>query len=862
MLFLRTFGGLSLENGGRPITGAAAQRGRLAILAVLATANGTGVSRDRLFALFWPDSDIERARGALKQALYAVRRDVAEQELTLGTSELRLNPNVITSDVAAFEGALAAGDLDGAVSRYAGPFLDGIYLKDAPEFERWVDGQRDRLARGYAGAIEGLARAAAERGDATAAVTWTRRLAIADPLSSRIARRLMDALVDAGDPEGAIRHADAHAALLRSELGSDPEQSLLDFAASLRTTRRRSAAVHAHDTFVQQVAVDDVPLMERPPEPLAPPENRRVAWNRAVKTRWAIAAAIVMLAVGTVASRRLIEPNRANLDQSKVLVVAFTNRTRDSTLDAVGAMTADWITRGLSETGIVQVVEGPTALHDSRAAASDSAGFDAVRLLPLADRAGAGTIVSGAYYLERDSIVFEARITDARDGTVLRTVAPITASRADSRPAMQLLRERTAGALATIVDPRLASFSDRSSRPPLTEAYRLYLQGLDQFGRNEPGEAMKVFLAAAREDSTFLLPVVWADYSALYMGRLETADSLLAVLELHRAQLASVERAAVDFFRLGRASAPKSERLVAARRVAALVPASHWSYTQANLANSVGYTAEALAALQRIDPEHGWVRNWRPFHTLLFNVEHEVGDYQAELDAVRRFARSDPTFGNYYEIRALIALGRVDSATARMREFALSGSEARSVALMTFAGVELRAHGHHVASDSLFRLSLAWYHSPAARTDPWYLVSYARCAIEAGALDDAQFAAAKIVDGPALSANLVTKQAAHAILGMVAANRGDRPRAEAAMRMLDSLKPPGRPSFPGNYAPALQAQIAGFLRDRALTLRYLAELESGTSDLVSASELTHQSRGLRWLDNDPILRRPYIVGPP
>ena len=79
--------------------------------------------------------------------------------------------------------------------------------------------------------------------------------------------------------------------------------------------------------------------------------------------------AIVMLAVGTVASRRLIEPNRANLDQSKVLVVAFTNRTRDSTLDAVGAMTADWITRGLSETGIVQVVEGPTALHDSRAAA-------------------------------------------------------------------------------------------------------------------------------------------------------------------------------------------------------------------------------------------------------------------------------------------------------------------------------------------------------------------------------------------------------------------------------------------------------------------------------------------------------------
>ena len=524
-------------------------------------------------------------------------------------------------------------------------------------------------------------------------------------------------------------------------------------------------------------------------------------------------------------------------------------------------MAADWITRGLSETGIVQVVEGPTALHESRAA-SDSVGMDSDRLIPLADRFGAGTIVWGAYYLARDSIVFEARITDARDGTVLRTVAPITASRTDSRPAMQLLRERTAGALATVLDPRLASLSDRSSRPPLTEAYRLYLQGLDQFGRNEPGEAIKAFRAAAREDSTFMLPVVWADYAALYIGRLEVADSLLAVLELHRAQLASIDRAALDYLRLAQASAPKSQRLAAARRVAALAPASNWSYTQATLANSVGYTAEALAALQRIDPEHGWVRNWRPYHTLLFNVEHDVGDYHAELDAVRRFALSDPTFGNYYEIRALIALGRVDSATARIREFALSGSDSRNVALMTYAGVELRAHGHQVASDSLFRLSLAWYRAPAARANPSNLVSFARCAIEAGALDDAQFAAAKIVANPTLSASLVTKQAAHAVLGMVAANRGDRPGAEAAMRMLDSLNPPGRPSFPGNYAPALQAQIAGFLRDRALTLHYLAELESNTSDLVSASELTHSSRGLRWLEGDPMMRRPYIVGPP
>ena len=59
MLFLRTFGGLSLENGGRPIIGAAAQPRRLAVLAVLAVADDAGLSRDQLCARFCTDSNAE-----------------------------------------------------------------------------------------------------------------------------------------------------------------------------------------------------------------------------------------------------------------------------------------------------------------------------------------------------------------------------------------------------------------------------------------------------------------------------------------------------------------------------------------------------------------------------------------------------------------------------------------------------------------------------------------------------------------------------------------------------------------------------------------------------------------------------------
>ena len=58
---------------------------------------------------------------------------------------LRLNPKVVTSDVAELEAALDRGESERARVLFRGPFLDGVSLGDVPEFDRWARTERERL---------------------------------------------------------------------------------------------------------------------------------------------------------------------------------------------------------------------------------------------------------------------------------------------------------------------------------------------------------------------------------------------------------------------------------------------------------------------------------------------------------------------------------------------------------------------------------------------------------------------------------------------------------------------------------------------------------------------------------------------
>src|SRR5688500_2690913 len=163
---LKLLGGLSLARENCVVE---AKRSGLALLAVLASSGSNQISRDKLIGLLWPDTDEDHARASLKQTIYLLRRELDREDLILGSTELRLNLEAVAIDRADFEGAISRRSWSEAIDLYGGAFLDGVYLRSAPDFNRWVDAERAQLAESFAHAMEQNARDLEANGDYKAA---------------------------------------------------------------------------------------------------------------------------------------------------------------------------------------------------------------------------------------------------------------------------------------------------------------------------------------------------------------------------------------------------------------------------------------------------------------------------------------------------------------------------------------------------------------------------------------------------------------------------------------------------------------------------------------------------------------------
>ncbi|HZJ01853.1 MAG TPA: BTAD domain-containing putative transcriptional regulator [Gemmatimonadaceae bacterium] len=301
MLSLQLFGGCTLRSDGAPLDGPVVQRRRLALLALIACSKSPGLSRDKLTAYFWPEEERERARHFLADSLFTIRKAVGRDVLLSSGSDISVNVDVIDVDVRRFEDLVAHGDFASAITLYRGPFLDGFFISDAPEFDRWADSERDRLSTRYGMCLESLAQQHEDRGDHSEAAQWWTRLASHDPYSARVALRTMHALESTGDSAAAILHAAKYQKLIRDDLDLAPDPEVAALSLTLRSgsvTRSSESKTFERATAAPSViSTPDLPIQNHAStgQPDSPANSRKIRtpWP---ERRYAIAAAILLIA--------------------------------------------------------------------------------------------------------------------------------------------------------------------------------------------------------------------------------------------------------------------------------------------------------------------------------------------------------------------------------------------------------------------------------------------------------------------------------------------------------------------------------------------------------------------------------------
>ena len=546
----------------------------------------------------------------------------------------------------------------------------------------------------------------------------------------------------------------------------------------------------------------------------------------------------------------------SRLDPKRVTVAGFENQTGDATLDPVGRMAADWITHGLVQTGLVDLVDARAAMRRTTGDLTRKDTAAVHDLQSLVDATRAGTVIAGSYYLEGGSLRFEARITDSRNWKLIATIESPRVPVAEPSRGVDPLRQRVMGTLATILDPHFREWSRTAAIAPTYAAYREFADGVDAYQGGDLLGAIAHLTRASTLDTSFHLAQIWAlqAYDNFLNGFVgpdsaDTAamrpmrDSILTAVNAAREELGPLERALLDF----RAAQQRSDWPAAlryGRQLATLWP-DRFAFNAAIAALRTNRPREAIELLHRVDPAHGFMRGWGSYWTTMHLAEHEIGWHRQELaDALRaRPLISDEGYSLIYQLRALAALGRTGEAMS----LASATDTLSSGGLDSWWSIdewivltnELNAHGQPAAARQAAERGVAWAkrrpaveHNTREHRRQLCDLLYA-----GGRWNEARWACG------ALLATHPDDPDALVHLASLAARRGDRAAAERFAVRVGRAKLVGW--FGATFAPSHAVAAAQLSQ---LTRAHIAAL---TDDREEAVRLLQAESG-RWVLWDPL----------
>jgi DNA-binding SARP family transcriptional activator/TolB-like protein len=480
MLRLTTLGATDLrDRHGRAIRDVLKQPKRAALLVYLAVEGRKApISRDRLVALFWPESDTARARNTLSQSLHHLRQAMGADFLeSVGTTAVQVRGDSLWCDATVFADALERGEAELALDLYRGEFCPTLFVSGSPGVEEWIEEQRARLRRHALAASRTLAERLAAHGDASGALRVARRMLALRPDDEPDVRAMLVLLERLGDASGALTAYQEFAKRLKSDLDVEPAPETKQLVETMR--RRRESP---------PTAAAGLP-------PSTPPGLPRSFTPARTRTREIVAAsltALVLVTAGLVA-RSVRERRDAPVRPGTIAVFPF--RVRGGPRHAyLGEGLVDLLSVKLDGVQGIQAVDPASVLSAVRAGAGAP---DAI-----ARSLGAGRYLTGDLVESGGRLQVTASLYDVGGGRAIAS-ADVTG---DSASLFDLVDGLAARLLSDLVPGRdtglihLAAVSTAS-----LPALKAYLAGERAMRAGRDAEAASAFQDAATLDTTFAL---------------------------------------------------------------------------------------------------------------------------------------------------------------------------------------------------------------------------------------------------------------------------------------------------------------------------------------------------------------------
>lgn len=503
---------------GTEARGVLTQPKRLALLVYLALCPpGAFLRRDHILTLFWPDLDQERARAALRDSLYHVRRVIGADAIeTRGSEEVRANPVLVSTDVSDFIAAAGRGDNSTAATLYRADLLHGFHLAGAPAFDEWLETERTRLRALAHTVLSSLAESALAAGDDATAAAWYRHALDTSPFDEALVFGLMEALEQSGSASDALLETNRFAARLEKDLGVQPTATFGRRVALLKERMHATSAVRAYRTAPNPPAASGSLETATAPAHITAPAIVRALPRRHWRRTAALASVLVVVAAIAAARFGLNPAPRAGPTQ-QIVITPFTVHG-DQRIEYLREGMVDLLAAKFDGAPGIHVID-PKAMLENLPRPRDVNALDVGR--GLARRFGAQHFITGTVVQGGEALQISATLYDAR-GAVLARSDRVAANESFLFAAIDdLARELLAGLLKKSEAPlaQLAALTT-SSYP----AVQKYLQGEQHFRAGAYVEAVTAFQGAIAQDSMFALAHYRLSSAADWAGKVEIAE--------------------------------------------------------------------------------------------------------------------------------------------------------------------------------------------------------------------------------------------------------------------------------------------------------------------------------------------------